>query len=203
MEKIPYKKNGLTVTQQIALTHGPFCLENFDLFRKEEEFEKLLKKMKTALWERKNEPFISHFKENYKDEYPPVWITIELLTLGTVSRLYNNLKTGLQKEIAKDFMVDHHLLISWLKSITELRNTCAHHTRFWNKVFVNAPKIRKADKDFPVREEGWNRLGPFIPLFSHLLKTIGENFEWGKECSHLFQSNKSISPIDLGMEDWW
>lgn len=49
-------------------------------------------------------------------------------------------------------------------TLTELRNTCAHHMRLWNKVFVNHPKIRKADETFPIAPDQLTSISAFSTL---------------------------------------
>ena len=117
--------------------------------------------------------------------------------------MYSNLKAEDQKIIAGDFKVDHVILESWLKALTELRNTCAHHARLWNKVFVNFPKIRKADKGFPVSSGKVNRLGSFIPIFIHFLQVINEKNEWEEALLNILKSCPLIKPFDMGLTGWW
>ncbi len=44
------------------------------------------------------EDFISHFKEKYNNPYPPAWILVEILPLGVVTRIYENLKSNQLKK---------------------------------------------------------------------------------------------------------
>lgn len=147
--------------------------------------------------------FISHFFNTYQESRPPVWIIIEILTFGNISWLYNQFSTNLQKIIAGDFGVDHTILVSWLRALTELRNTCAHHSRLWNKVFVNYPKIRRADQTFPLIPAMENRLGSFIPLILQLLNITGEKPGWNTACLELLTNNSLIRSSDLGLQKWW
>jgi abortive infection bacteriophage resistance protein len=90
----------------------------------------------------KQERFIKHYYHNYSEpKLPPSWMVMEVLMLGTVSRIYSNLTIDLKKEIASLFGVDHTVLKSWLYSLSCLRNLCAHHSRLWNRTFTIKPKI--------------------------------------------------------------
>lgn len=190
------------IAREISLVHGPFCLENPAIYRNPSAHPQFVEKLHKALDEHKNEPFISHFGNKYLEPMPPAWVMIEVCTFGTISRLYSQLTTDLQKRIARCFGVDHMILVSWLKSLTELRNSCAHHARLWNKVFVNYPKIRSADNAFPIMPERHNRLGCFIPLLQHLLSIIDEKKTWGKQLQILICGNKLIRPEDMGLSSW-
>jgi abortive infection bacteriophage resistance protein len=187
------------MAREISLAHGPFGLENPAIFRNPVSHPQFADKLRTALSEHKNEPFITHFCNKYQEPMPPAWVMIEVLTFGTISRLYSQLTTELQKRIARCFDVDHIILVSWLKALTELRNTCAHHARLWNKVFVNYPKIRSADKAFPLLPGRHNRLGSFIPLVVHLLSKIGEKQDWSSELHALISGDRLIKPEDMGL----
>jgi abortive infection bacteriophage resistance protein len=187
------------MAREISLAYGPFGLEKPALYRNPAYHPQFADKLRTALSEHKNEPFIAHFCNKYQEPMPPAWVMIEVLTFGTISRLYSQLTTELQKRIARHFDVDHIILVSWLKALTELRNTCAHHARLWNKVFVNYPKIRAADRAFPLLTDRHNRLGSFIPLLTHLLSIIGEKKEWLPELHSLISGISLIKPEDMGL----
>lgn len=192
-----------SLARHVSLAHGPFCLEMPEIFRRPEVVSGVRERLLKALDEHRNEPFIAHFTRQYTQPIPPVWVMTEVLTFGTISYLYSQLRTDLQKAIAADFAVDHMVLVSWLKTITELRNTCAHHTRLWNKTFVNAPMIRRADQGFPLRSDGRSRLGAVIPLLSHLLATIEPTSTWTDDLREHLRSCPHIRPDDLGLTAWW
>jgi abortive infection bacteriophage resistance protein len=187
---------------EISLVYGPFCLENPVIYRNSAAHPQLIEKLRQALAEHKNEPFISHFGNKYQEPIPPAWVMIEVLTFGTISRLYSQLTTDLQKRIARCFTVDHMILVSWLKALTELRNSCAHHARLWNKVFVNYPKVRNADGGFPLLPGRHSRLGSFFPLIRHLLSVTGEKNTWMNELQRLISGNELIRPEDMGLGRW-
>lgn len=192
-----------TLARIVSLKYGPFCLENPEILKKKYRYENLQKTLNKALTEHENEPFISHFTSTYEDPIPPIWVMTEILSIGSISWIYDSLTTDLQKQVAHDLNVDHILLVSWFKAITELRNTCAHHSRLWNKVFVNAPKIRKTERRFSFRSDGENRLGSLIPFIIDLLTTISALPDWEARLRQLLMSCPYIKPDDLGLSAWW
>lgn len=83
------------------------------------------------------EEFVAHFKETYKEELPPVWMMVELMSLGELSVWYDkHLKESLKKKIAKHFGVSAKIFTSWIRTIALVRNTCAHQARLWNRIFT-------------------------------------------------------------------
>lgn len=91
---------------------------------------------------------INHYRKTYCfPEMPPIWCLTEASTFGFVSKLYANLNVRYRKEIAKAYDLDESILVSWFRSLTGLRNICAHHGRLWNaRLVVDQPKQAKAYK---------------------------------------------------------
>lgn len=85
---------------------------------------------------RSNEDFIKHYAHKYSHPaMPPAWMTLEVLSLGTLSKLYQLLKKSPEKKaIAKGFgLNDDQVMANWLHAIAVWRNCCAHHSRVWNR----------------------------------------------------------------------
>ena len=77
----------------------------------------------------KKNPIIKHHIDNYDSKYP-IWVVMEILSFGTVSKMYQSLPVDDKKEIAKLYYNHKHQYIEqWMESITNLRNKCAHHER--------------------------------------------------------------------------
>lgn len=104
------------------------------------DFQNIISRAKTA---RTPEVFIQHYLDKYNNPFnPPSWMCFELLTIGEMSHLYRGLRNkDDKKRIADVFNVHYNVFISWLHSITYVRNICAHHSRFWNKDLAVEPSI--------------------------------------------------------------
>ena len=99
---------------------------------------------------RSNEVFIKHIKEKYKTNHLPIWALSEILSFGTLTKLYTILPKILKKEIANSFHenLDIKVLDNWLLGLTVVRNTCAHHARMWNRKFTISFKYPKQITNF-------------------------------------------------------
>lgn len=89
--------------------------------------------------ERSNEDFIKHFKTKYDaPSMPPSWMSLEVVSFGTLSRLYKLLdKNAEKRHVARAFGIgDEDVFANWLHAFSNLRNCCAHHSRIWNRRFV-------------------------------------------------------------------
>src|SRR5262249_54035384 len=96
--------------------------------------------------QKSKEVFIKEHKQKYTSDTrrPPAWKTLEVASLGNLSKLYGNLKPSINSNdlIAKELgTVNHTYLPSWLQSIVQIRNICAHHSRLWNKKLPGRPKL--------------------------------------------------------------
>ena len=93
---------------------------------------------------RSNEDFIKHFYRKYSEpKNPPAWMTLEVISFGTLSRLFELLKkSSMKDQIAKEFgLPDDRILANWLHAIAVIRNCCAHHSRIWNRRYIVSVKL--------------------------------------------------------------
>jgi len=92
-----------------------------------------------------SEVFIGHYYRKYGDpDLPPFWMTAEVLTLGTLSFIFKQLRSNpLRSQIASGFSVPENIFVGWLHAIAHLRNVCAHHGRLWNRSFSIKPPITR------------------------------------------------------------
>jgi abortive infection bacteriophage resistance protein len=93
---------------------------------------------------RSDEKFLKHYFSKYSEDIPPAWIALEIASFGLLSLIFNNLKSNKDmKEIASKYELTHVVFISWLHSLTYIRNVCAHHSRLWNRELGIQPIIPK------------------------------------------------------------
>ncbi len=107
------------------------------------DFQDIISRAKSA---RRPEVFIKHYVDCYdRPHNPPSWMCFELLTIGELSRLYKGLANkDDRRRIAYQFDLHEPVFISWLHSLTYIRNICAHHSRLWNKdLAVEPARLKK------------------------------------------------------------
>ena len=64
-------------------------------------------------------------------------MTIEILSFGTLSRIYKELKSNdAKKAVAEYFGLSPKVFASWLENLSYVRNLCAHHSRLWNRTLT-------------------------------------------------------------------
>lgn len=118
--------------------------------------QEFLEKLDEEIGRQKNLPCVKHHQDKYGGHFP-IWAAIELLSFGNVASLYSIMKPSDQSEIAKEFGTDAYHLHSWMLSLVEVRNICAHANRVYNmplkqppKLYAEHSKYGKTNKVFPV-----------------------------------------------------
>lgn len=131
------------IIQVFSMEHGAFWFMDSSLFKNAEFYEDCLDNIKKEV-SRSNEDFIKEHSEKYTfPTLPPVWKTLEVASLGTLSKLFYLFKDNrLKKQVAREFgLPQYTYLESWIRCITVLRNCCAHHARIWNRRFALKPQL--------------------------------------------------------------
>lgn len=94
-------------------------------------------------------PFVEHHNKKY-DGFLPMWVAVELLTMGNLHALFDNLVPKYQKALAKSYGTGPRQLASWIKNLTYTRNHLAHYMRIYYFNFGRTPsECRKHRRTFP------------------------------------------------------
>lgn len=126
---------------QLAHRHGPHAHLDVALAFHAGHWQTNLDKLQGEVT-RSDEAFIKHLRTHYAEALPPVWAVCEVMSLGLLSRWFNNLKPmPTRRAIASVYGVDERVLESWLRHLSLVRNTCAHHSRLWNREFTITPLL--------------------------------------------------------------
>ena len=123
----------------LSLGYGGEWYINSKLFQNQSHHDEFKSKISKEINE-SNEVFIKKHKNNHPDEKPEAWKALEVITLGTLSRLFENINHQLREKsiIANEFgLYNQKTLSSWLRTITVIRNIIAHHGRLWNRPIIN------------------------------------------------------------------
>lgn len=195
----------------LSLEHTPWWFTNADLFDDTMAYVKTLSKLQEEC-ERSKDVFITEHKKMYKEDkrFPPSWKTLELTSLGGLSKLYGNLKSSVKSKdiIAKELgAVNHIYLPSWLQSITIVRNYCAHHSRLWNKNIPSRPKLLSNPPDKWVnhtfKEHELQNIYVQICIMKYLLNRIETENNISILLKNLFEKYPSVDLKALGFTENW
>lgn len=189
----------------------PWWFQDTSLFINIPELVKTLSSIEEEI-DRSKDTFIKEHRKKHKDDgrFPPAWKSLELTSFGSLSKLYGNLKNtvGAKDRIAKEYgTVNHIYLPSWLQSITQIRNYCAHHTRLWNKNLPGRPKLLPKPpfpwiSDVP-KEYEFQTLYIHLCCMKYLLNIIQPENRLTEQLLRLFDKYPNVDPNALGMKPDW
>ena len=145
-------------------------------------------------------PFVKNFHDNYEGGNLPIYALVEILSFGTLSKFYKNMKNQDKKAIAKSFGVGYTYFESWLESISYVRNICAHYGRLYNAKLSKTPILYKEYSEAGI---GNNRIFGVLLCLKHLLKS---NEHWNlfvDKIELLFDKYESVDIKTMGFTENW
>jgi abortive infection bacteriophage resistance protein len=157
-----------------------------------------------------SEVFIVNHLNNHPSEPPESWKALELLTFGTLSKLYQNLKHQLPEKniIATEFGLNNQKhLTGWLLTISFVRNIIAHHSRLWNRVIINkydwpkstpTPILNYIPDNFQRR-----KIFPLLSAIIYLNNMINTGDKTKQELLELFCNYPNIKLNRMGFPKNW
>jgi abortive infection bacteriophage resistance protein len=157
---------------------------------------------------RSSETFMDHYRAKYGDhhDYPPIWVTTEVLSFGKVVALYRKSPVPIQKKVSHELGANHYLFDSWILSLNTVRNYCAHHSRIYNRGFTLKPKMPSLEKwpswhdPYTIRND---RLIGIISICRHMMIHIAPNSKWAQRVVNLIDDHPNIPLEVMGMPINW
>jgi len=195
------------IIKHFSPAFGPFWFMNPDYAINESRFNANMTIIRKEV-ARSHDTFIAeHFRKYSEPELPPVWKTLEVVSMGMLSKLYNNFSDATAKHaVAREFKLNHHkFLRSWLECLAVLRNCCAHHSRLINRVFPIKPKMPQRMIDtwivnFSFREQ---TLYPQLCYLVYWLNSISPDNTFVKDFKKLLKQHPSVNPRMMGFPNNW
>ncbi len=160
---------------------------------------------------------LRHFLTTYAEpELPPSWVTMEVLTLGSIHMVLKNLKNKSDKtQIAQTLGLNQPLLESWLATFVRVRNICGHHGRLWNAwlgAYPKQPTSRRVpwvDTESRAFPDNWEKkLYPALIALQVVLYTISPRSSWARRLeAHLNTGGVAMQamgmPADWATDSFW
>jgi len=161
------------LTYQLTERHGPFAHYQKILFRSTFNYTQWLDSLESEIG-RAHEQFIEHFKATYAG-FPklPLWMAVEVMSFGSLSKLYGGLLPDPQRSICLPFGVHHSVMHNWLHALTYLRNLCAHHNRLWNRELAIRPDIPRKNHEWRVIVFDNTRIFAVVAVVEWLIRSAG------------------------------
>lgn len=203
MEKIE-----VSIRTQLSLimgeTAGIYWYTNERNFRNSNQHAKLLKKLDEEL-QRSDNDAIVRFQTNYSSQYPPSWMTFEISSFGTLSKIYSSIKAGKsRRKVAKFYGLSDTVMESWLHSIVYVRNICAHHSLLWNKTLsISGITPRRTDLPFIAIPKETKNIYFLLSIILYFLQTINPKNTFVHRFIALTQKYPHVKETSMGFPSNW
>jgi len=194
------------ISDVMSVRHGSHWFLDISHFVRRLDHMRLMQKVHrvTGISPSKKDKLID-FVRHYIGKYdhppePPIWMIVEILSLGTISHIFSNLHNAEKNEIADTLGLPRRRLQSWLHSTSHLRNLCAHHYRIWNRRFSVVPLVAESERHH-VRK--WKHYYNHAVAMQTLLKTITGDNRWAEELKALLVEYSDIPLHLMGFPTDW
>ena len=195
--------------QKFSMKHGPFWFMNPCLFKNDKMYRKCFESIETD-FNRSKEDFIEEHRQKYDyPKMPPAWKTLEIVSFGTLCKLYCNFSdNSIKKTIAREFNIpQHEYLESWMLSLVALRNCCAHHSRVWNRTYPMKPKLPTGKimrcKWIDISDVEPSRLYALLCCILYWVDNIIPENTIRANIMNLLEKNQNIDPSAMGFPANW
>lgn len=151
---------------------GGYYLEATGYIATMPDLDKYLEKVEGEL-RRARSPMIDRYAVGDDLSGVPIWVAVEHLGFGTVSRMMEYcVERRAAKDVADSLGLPWDGFTSTVHSLAVLRNSCAHHAQLWHRrPKVQAPFPRKLRPDWPA-EVDVQGLIPSIAATLRFLRAI-------------------------------
>ena len=130
---------------------------------------------------------------------PPIWTMKEFFTFEKSSRFYGCLNDDIKVNISEKMNIDianHDILTSWIKSIIDLRNVCAHHDRLFNRKFQKQPQNYKKENIFENADN--KKLAGILKCIDHLGGRYFQTFNSFCKVKKIVDKNNYVNLKEVG-----
>lgn len=117
-------------------------------------------------------PFVEHHVSKYGGHFP-VWVAVELFTFGNLASFFSVMKKDDQDAVALLYGTEANHLLSWMLSLVEIRNICAHYSRLYNMPLKQSPFLYKEHR---IYRKG--KIHKLFPVMLVLKRILGSDDRW-------------------------
>lgn len=173
------------VTYRLGMVYGPFGHEDPTNFHPQFNHAKWIAALRDET-ARSSDAFVAHYRANYAG-FPamPIWMTSELISMGSLSFLYKGMQSKDKSAVAAGFNLHPKRLQDWLHVLTYVRNVCAHHSRLWNRELAIRPQAMSEPEWSAPLLPRLDRVFCILLMLRFLLRHSGNGVIWRDACSAL------------------
>ncbi|MCO4656052.1 hypothetical protein Si019_01553 [Streptococcus infantarius subsp. infantarius] len=138
------EKLNTRIAYNIAIAHSddPLIYTDVNYFKNANDHSRFMADFQSNVGNNREVPFVKHHIQKYRSQFP-IWVAVNLFTLGNLKYLYKNIPSRDRKNISREFNVSPKTLDSWIDTLRILRNKLAHNMRLYETTFQKTPKLEK------------------------------------------------------------
>jgi abortive infection bacteriophage resistance protein len=195
------------IIYNFAMSYGSHWFENKTLYRNNDYFNNDIAVLDKEI-NRSDEEFIKHYKSTYTNPLrPAAWMILEVATLTTLSKLFQNLcRCPEKKRVAKSLGIDFLILENWMHVLSNIRNICAHHSRLYNRTFSQSiiiPSYTYENLWLSNKEIDNSKIYAIICVMVYLFDSILPEHDFRAQIFTLFENYPGINPSLLHFPNNW
>ena len=195
------------IAYNLGLNVGAVSYADASLYENKDNFNKMMEVFNDERNRKCRDPMVSHYS---LEEHLPIWVVVEIVSLGTLSKLFSNLKPVYRKLICNNsyYSYYHVFFENYMSIATTLRNRIAHRERIYGKYFPKAPMLNKSDKQI-LNENNLKINGSQSTLFmymlciKHLLLNKSRNRYFANKLEKILKKYPMAKLENIGFPDKW
>lgn len=195
------------VIKHFSKSFGPFWFMDETMAINVIHFHSNLEHLRNEVARSKEAYIKEHFRKYDEPDLPPVWKTLEVISFGTLSKLFNNFAdSDVKNNVAIDFHLPQFLVLeSWLECLTSLRNYIAHHARIWNRRFPQKPELLRSSSYPWITNKNVLpfKLYPILCCIVYWLNAIDPKNTFVADFKTLLMKYPTVNPIQMGFPISW
>lgn len=200
IEKIEVKIKSIYVYHFTEI-HGSTGYLDKSYFTDSQQYQKTMDKIEDQKSRRlDHEAYLKHFVKDLKQDVP-LWAAVDLMTIADISQLYSISEKLIMDSVAKDFgfiTKDKTMLLgSMMKSMTIIRNLCAHGSRLFNRLFEQRPWLSKKEKECLIKYQNGMIDNSHLYGFIFLMRKLLEPEDFLQMKAEIIKLSENIPFIDM------
>lgn len=174
-------------------------------------YQSWCERLQEVLKKAQKEDFVRHHNQSYGGKLP-IWVVTEIWDFGLLSKFFAGMKFKDQQYIARKYGLNEpKYLISWLRAINFARNVSAHHSRLWNRNFIDRPSFAPAQPHHRLAHiskdnNAQTRIYGTLCVLRTMLTVISPESDWHTELKELCTKFPQSALLDLnsaGFPNGW
>ena len=206
--------------------YGPFgyiAFDNYDSKTDLNTWSQWLRKIVASCKKSKHDLVTEYVSRYSNKNILPLWIVCELMDFGSSVHFFEFTEKKIRQEVSQYMTVrSPDVLLSWIKLLNDVRNSCAHHNRIWNKKWSKQPAFPDKQWEwysvYDEKSSAWipgqegsessfhkNQTGVVLTICCFLLNRVASTSRWKQRVFQLFDDPryKHIPLSWMGLPEHW